>query len=106
MSDAAWDRLLGELQADPRVRRGVVFGHPAAKLGNRVFACEVDGDLVVKLGEEEVRALVADGAATVFDPLGGRPMRAWARVPATEDDPLPGWLELAHDARANVAAEG
>ena len=76
MSELLFDELLAVLQADPAVIRGMTFGHRAAKLGRRVFACDVDGDLVVKLGRERVDELVAAGRATRFDPMGGRPTRA------------------------------
>lgn len=104
---ALFDDVLEELQADPGVSRGVLFGHPGAKLGKRVFACEVDGDLLVKLGAERVVELQRAGAARVFDPMGGRPMNAWALVPETEDgDPLRAWVEFAEEAKLYLADEG
>ena len=103
---ALFDEVLDELLADPAVARGVFFGHPGAKLGKRVFACEVEGDLLVKLGAERVAELQEAGAARVFDPMGNRPMNAWALVPEPEDgDPLREWVELAEEAKLYLAAE-
>jgi hypothetical protein len=97
-----FDELLAVLQADPAVNRGMTFGHRAAKLGRRVVACDFDGDLVVKLGRERVDELVAAGRATRFDPMGGRPMRDWAQVPAGVGD-LAGWVALAEEAKLALA---
>ena len=103
---ALFDDVLDELLADPAVKRGVFFGHPGAKLGKRVFACEVDGDLLVKLGAERVVELQNEGLARVFDPMGGRPMNAWALVPERHDgDPLREWVELAEEAKLYLADE-
>jgi hypothetical protein len=103
---ALFDEVVEELQADPGVSQGVFFGHPAAKLGKKVFACEVEGDLLVKLGAERVVELQRAGAAKVFDPMGGRPMNAWGLVPETESgDPLRAWVELAEEAKLYLAGE-
>jgi hypothetical protein len=103
---ALFDEVVEELQADPGVSQGVFFGHPAAKLGKKVFACEVEGDLLVKLGAERVVELQEAGAARVFDPMGGRPMNAWALVPEAESgDPLLAWVELAEEAKLYLAGE-
>ena len=99
-----FDDLLAVLRADPAVTRGMTFGHRAAKLGRRVFACDVDGELVVKLGRERVDELVAAGRATRFDPMGGRPMRDWAQVPAPDGD-LAAWVTLAEEAKLVVAEQ-
>ena len=46
------------------------------------------------------------GAARVFDPMGGRPMNAWALVPEAESgDPLLAWVELAEEAKLYLAGE-
>jgi hypothetical protein len=97
-----FDEVLTVLQADPAVNRGMTFGHRAAKLGRRVFACDLDGELVVKLGRERVDELVAAGRATRFDPMGGRPMRDWAQVHDPDGD-LATWLALAEEAKLLVA---
>ena len=82
-----------------------MFGHRAGKLGKKVFCIEFDGDVVVKLGPERVQELVGAGTAAVFDPMGGRPMRGWARVPPGSGDPVAAWLALAEEAKA-VVSEG
>ena len=100
---ALFDDVLDELLADPAVKRGVFFGHPGAKLGKRVFACEVEGD---QLGAERVVELQQAGAARVFDPMGSRPMNAWALVPEPPDgDSVREWVELAEEAKLYLADE-
>ena len=103
MSDDAFRVLLDELQADPRVAGGMMFGHRAAKLASKVFCIDFDGELVVKLGAERVQELAAEGTATVFDPMGGRPMTGWAQVPPGSGDPLEAWLALAEEAKTVVS---
>jgi hypothetical protein len=96
-----FDELLEALLADPAVSTGMTFGHRAAKLGRRVFACDFEGDLVVRLGRERVDALVSGGSAVRFDPMGGRPMRDWAQVPPPGE--LGPWVALAEEAKLAVA---
>lgn len=101
---ALWDDVCNELLADPAVQKGMLFGHRGVKLERKVFAFEFHDDLVVKLGSERAGALTAAGEATLFDPMGGRPMRAWAQLPhPANGDPLRAWVALAEEAKALVA---
>lgn len=101
----AFEALLDELVADPDVAPGMIFGHRAAKLGKRVFCTGFEEDLVAKLGAERVQDLIATGAATAFDPMGGRPMTAWAQIPPPDGDPVAGWLVYAEEAKQFVASQ-
>jgi len=100
---ALWGDVCNELLADPAVAKGLFFGHRGAKLGRKVFAFEFHDDLVVKLGPERAEALRAAGEATLFDPMGGRPMRAWAQMPQpASGDPVRAWTALAEEAKGFV----
>lgn len=90
-----------ELQADPAVRTGVMFGHKCLKTGRKMFACEYDGDLLVKLPPDRLDQLRAQGARE-FNPMG-RPMTGWILVAEPADDPVRAWLDIAEEAKAFVA---
>ncbi|HZB77507.1 MAG TPA: TfoX/Sxy family protein [Solirubrobacteraceae bacterium] len=90
-----------ELQADPAVRTGVMFGHRCLKTGRRMFACEYEGELLVKLPPERRQELEAQGARP-FTPMG-RPMTGWILVAEPADDAVAAWVDLAEEAKAFVA---
>lgn len=69
------------------------------RVGKKIFAMLVRGDLVVKLPRERVDALVAAGRGHAFDPRrDGRLMKEWLVFQG--DDPS--WVELAREAYAFV----
>jgi hypothetical protein len=75
---------------------GKGFGSGALKVNGKIFAMmSSKGDFVVKLSEERVNALIADGSGTRFDAGRGRPMKEWLAV--TADHQL--WISLAREAR-------
>jgi TfoX N-terminal domain len=97
----AFEQVLDELCADPNVEVTQMMGTRCAKLGGKIFCGLRRGELLVKLGRERVRELVAAERATPFDPSGkGRPMKDWCLVPEPADD----WLALAEEAREVVRA--
>ncbi len=87
------------LLGDRRVSEGRMFGSAGLKVGGKVFAMEVKGDLVVKLPRARVEALVAGGAGKPFDPGHGRVMKEWVAIPAEAGLD---WVELARAAREFV----
>jgi TfoX/Sxy family transcriptional regulator of competence genes len=95
----AVDRLAEQFLADPRVQRGRMFGATALKLGGKVFAMLVKGELVVKLSTSEAGDLVDAGVGAFFDPGHGRPMRQWVAVSATH---ALQWQRLAAQAREHA----
>jgi hypothetical protein len=74
---------------------GKGFGSGALKVNGKIFAMmSSKGQFVVKLSEERVKALVADGSGTRFDSGRGRPMKEWLAV--TADHTV--WVPLAREA--------
>ena len=66
-------------------RRGVSSGtgfgrNEGLRIGGKIFAMLVQGELVVKLPRDRVDELVDAGFAVRFDAGKGRPMREWASV--------------------------
>jgi TfoX/Sxy family transcriptional regulator of competence genes len=103
MADALFTAVAHEMLADSRVSKGKVFGHDGLKVGGKVFATDMDGELLVKLPVERCDALLAQGGRP-FEPMGRR-MRNWVLVPVPESgDPLSEWLAIADEAREHVAA--
>ncbi len=85
----------------PEVAEGRMFGSTGLKVGGKVFAMLVRGELVVKLPRERVEALVAGGEGHPFDPGHGRLMKEWVALSPTDAND---WLALADDAREFVAS--
>ena len=82
------------------VTSGTGFGRNAGlRIGGKIFAMLVGGELVVKLPKDRVDELVASGAARRFEPGTGRVMKEWASVPTTSSRR---WRALADDARTFV----
>jgi hypothetical protein len=75
---------------------GKGFGSGALKVAGKIFAMmSSKGEIVVKLSEERVGALVAAGKGSRFDPGRGRVMKEWLVVTADHTS----WLPLAREAR-------
>lgn len=95
------DAVLAALEHDATIGRGKGFGSEALKVGGRIFAMQVKGDLVVKLPKERVDDLIATGEGTRFDPGHGRLMIEWVAVPPSDAEQ---WVRLAEEARAYVSS--
>jgi hypothetical protein len=99
-------KLLGDLTADPRFAPVVRefenrakaaarrFGSNGLKVNGKLFALFTQGTLVVKLPNDRVATLVAQGVGKPFDPGHGRLMKGWLMVVAAEAP----WLDLAKEA--------
>jgi TfoX/Sxy family transcriptional regulator of competence genes len=97
-----YDTVAEELQADPAVKPGSMFGHRCLKTGRKVFACEYEGELLVKLPPDRLEELKGEGARD-FMPMG-RKMNGWILVAEPADDAVAVWLDVAEEAKAFVAA--
>jgi hypothetical protein len=111
-ADARTAKLLAALGADPKLApvvrefektqaagTGRKFGSNALKANGKLFALFTQGTLVVKLPNDRVDALVADGVGKHFDPGHGRLMKGWLTVVS----PRASWVELAREAYAFVS---
>jgi hypothetical protein len=72
------------------------------KIGGRIFAMLVRGELVVKLPRERVETLVESGDGRYFDAGKGKPMREWLVLSATSKKQ---WLPLAKQAMDFVGGD-
>ncbi len=91
-----FDRVTRRFLADPTVTAGTGFGaSPGVRVGTKIFAMLVRGELVVKLPRRRVDELVSSGSGARFDPGHGRPMKEWVSVPAER---ARNWEQLVREA--------
>ncbi len=85
------DRLLRE----PGVDEGTGFGaNPGLRVGGKIFAMLVGGQLVLKLPAARCEVLVFADAAVPFERGQGRPLREWVVV---SDEIESDWPALARE---------
>lgn len=92
-----WD-LAEPLLGQPDVTRSTMMGFPCLRVRGQFFAStdHANGNLVVKLPEDRVDALVAAGRAESFAPAGRR-FREWAAIPYARSRTWKKLLDEAHD---------
>jgi hypothetical protein len=96
-AEARFNEIAKELaSARADVAVGKMFGMPTIKRAGKATSGFWNGAMVFKLTDEATReqALALDGAEQ-FDPMGGRPMREWVVVPASQAGE---WPRLAQEA--------
>ena len=100
-AEEAFAAIAGDLLDEPGVEAGTGFGkQPGLRVGGKIFAMLVAGDLVVKLPADRIGALRDAGGARSFE-IGARQMREWVAIePGGRHD----WGALARDALAFVRA--
>jgi hypothetical protein len=99
-SGALWQELLHDVrEVHPEVVSGSMFGMPCAKVTGKAFMGAYGGGVVFKLDPDARERALALPGATLFDPMGGRPMREWVVVPSAHQA---AWTELAEAALAKV----
>jgi hypothetical protein len=98
------DALVGAPGVTPPSRKSG-FGRSAIRYQGKIFAMLVRGRLVLKLPEQRVGELVADGHGVPFDANKGVPYREWFSLDPDDDHD---WLKLATEglefARAGLGA--
>jgi hypothetical protein len=95
---ARYTDLVHELASESGVtipQGGSGFGRSALRYQGKIFAMLVRGQLVLKLSEARVSALITAGEGENFDANKGTPMREWLALDPKSTLP---WLPLAHEA--------
>lgn len=72
--------LATRLCADPAVRQGTMFGHPAFYVGRRMVACVYGAGVGLRLPRERVQALLGTRGIVPFEPYGRVGMREWIEI--------------------------
>jgi hypothetical protein len=78
-----YDALAEELVRTAGVKAGQMFGMPSLLYAGKSVAGLYGDDMVFKLGSVALEKALKLEGSRLFDPAGGRPMKAWAQVPAT-----------------------
>ena len=99
---ARFTALLEELSGERDVVKASMFGMPGIKRrGGKAFCGLYGDDMIFKLaGEDHERALGLKGAH-LFEPMAGRPMKAWVQIPPEHQSQ---YAELGRAAEANLEA--
>lgn len=86
-----------QFASDHGVISGQMFGKPCLKANNKAFAAFFKGEMVFKLGQEEISQIRDKYSGAVnWDPSGKkRPMKDWLQVPAEFGED---WASLANQA--------
>ena len=95
-----FDRLVDELKGELDIVGTSMFGMPSIKRRDgKAFAGLYGDDMVFKLvGEAHAAALALEGSH-LFEPMAGRPMKAWVQVPPSHETQ---WADLAREAEAGL----
>ena len=96
------EALCRKMHSQRGVSTKAQFGSTALLIQGRVFTFPWKGDLVFKLPEERVAALVKAKHGKLFDPGSGRTSKTWVAVfPSARRL----WPKLALEAKAFVASQ-
>ena len=96
------DRFGAVMDRYPHAVRKKMFGYPAAFVGGNMATGLFADQWVVRLPDDQIELAKAAGAGS-FEPMPGKPMKAFVVIPAADvddDAALRGWVErgIAHAA--------
>jgi hypothetical protein len=94
------ERFTAVMDRYPEAERKKMFGYPAAFVGGNMATGLFADAWVVRLPDAEIEPAKAQGAGS-FEPMPGKPMKAFVAIPATDiddDAAISAWVErgLAH----------
>jgi TfoX/Sxy family transcriptional regulator of competence genes len=105
---AALVELFDAVLARTPGERELLFGCPSGFLGGNLFCGLFGSAMFVRLGEEDRAALLKLDGASVFDPMGGRPMKEYVVLPpeiAEDEREAARWAQRAADYAAALPAK-
>lgn len=91
-------RFDAAVERHPEAGRRKMFGYPALFVGGNLVSGLFADTWMVRLGPDDLGALLAVPGAAPFTPMAGRTMTGYATLPAdivADDMALDGWLERA-----------
>ena len=92
----------------PEARRKPMFGYPALFIGGNYATGLYEESWVVRLGAEDLDALLAAGGSP-FSPMPGRSMKGWGALPpdvVSDDAALDKWLARAFAFAGSLPVKG
>jgi TfoX/Sxy family transcriptional regulator of competence genes len=102
------ERFHAALPDDPRVERRKMFGYDCAFVKGQMFAGLFQRDMMMRLAEADRGALLAIPGAARFEPMPGRPMKEYVRVPPAllgDRHALAGWVRRSFAYAASLPAK-
>jgi len=98
-----YTNLVGTLLDNPDVTQSEKRGFGSGlRVGGKVFAMLVKGQLVVKLPQPRIAEMIAKGEGEPYHYGNGRVTKGWLTVQETSEEE---WLPLAREAMEFVAAK-
>jgi len=101
------ERFGAVLDRYPDAQRKKMFGYPAAFVGGNMATGLFADQWVVRLPEDEIAAARAGGAGA-FEPMPGKPMKAFVTIPAADvadDTKVTAWVERGLALAASMPAK-
>ena len=97
MGDQLYSDIGQQLVSQYGTTIGQMFGKPCLKINKKAFAAFFNGEMIFKLGQQEVNLLKDKYTGSVnWDPSGkNRAMKDWLQVPTDYSDD---WITLAKQA--------
>ena len=89
------DRFAAVMDGYPEAERKKMFGYPAAFVGGNMATGLFADNWVVRLPDDEIGPAKELGAGS-FEPMPGKPMKAFVVIPATDvddDAAIRAWVE-------------
>lgn len=101
------ERFGAILERFPDAQRKQMFGYPAAFVGGNMATGLFAEHWVVRLPDAEIEPAKAGGALP-FEPMPGRPMKAFVIVPpadVADDEAIEGWVRRGLDHARSMPAK-
>ena len=101
------ERFGAVMDGHPAAQRKAMFGYPAAFVGGNMATGLFADRWVVRLADADIADALASGAEP-FEPMPGRPMKAFVVIPAADvddDAAIRRWVERGLDHAATLPAK-
>jgi TfoX/Sxy family transcriptional regulator of competence genes len=79
--DALVNLFIESLPDDPRIERRKMFGYPSAFVNGNMFAGVFQDQVFARLAPDQKATLEATYGPLPFEPMAGRPMKDYTRLP-------------------------
>ena len=101
--------LEGARPKDPRVVTKPMFGYTAYFVNGNMIGGTFQDAIMVRVAEGDAETLIASKKALPFEPMAGRPMKGYVKVPPADvakPKALAAWLDRALEATLKMPGKG